>query len=390
MVCSAMSDSFTEVTSQGWFSRIGDSIKGIVFGLLMVVVSVPLLFWNEGRAVKRYKTLQEGAAAVVSVASDKVDAANEGKLVHLSGLADTEETLTDGTFGVAVKGLKLRRTAEMFQWKESKSTEKDTKLGGKEETKTTYSYSKEWSSSLIKSSSFEKPGGHENPGSMPVQSQGWQAKVVTLGAFTMTDSLVRQINSWEGITIAAGTEVPAGAGDGMKVADGGFYLGATPGSPAVGDVRISFEKVMPSEVSVVTKQVQGSFAPYVSKVGGSLELLQTGVHTPEEMFAAAEASNRMMTWLLRLGGFLLMFFGLSMLLRPFRVVADVLPFAGTVVGMGIGFVSFVVAAIISLVVIAIAWIFYRPLLGISLLVLVVGLIVWLVMRRKKTKVAMAG
>ena len=147
---------------------------------------------------------------------------------------------------------------------------------------------------------------------------------------------------------------------------------------------------MPAEVSVVSKQVKGSFEPYVSKVGGNLELLETGVQSAEAMFAAAEASNRMLTWILRLAGFVVMALGLSLILRPFRVVADVLPFAGTLVGMGIGFVSFIVAAIVSLVVIAVAWIFYRPILGISLLVLVVGLVVWLVMRRSKAKVAMAG
>ena len=385
-----MSDSFTEVSTQGWFSRIGSSIKGILVGAVMAVVAVVVLFWNEGRAVKRHKTLQEGAGQVVSVANDKVDAANEGKLIHVTGMATTTETLKDDKFGVSVQGLKLRRNAEMFQWKETKKTEKETKLGGKEETRTTYSYSKVWSSSLINSAEFKKPGGHTNPGSMPVKSQNWQAQNVTLGAFTMSDALVGKIGTWEGITIAAGAEMPAGVAGEIKVADGGYYIGADPGSPKVGDMKISFDKVMPAEVSVVSKQVKGSFEPYVSKVGGNLELLETGVQSAEAMFAAAEASNRMLTWILRLAGFVVMALGLSLILRPFRVVADVLPFAGTLVGMGIGFVSFIVAAIVSLVVIAVAWIFYRPILGISLLVLVVGLVVWLVMRRSKAKVAMAG
>ena len=48
---------FQEVTHQSWFSRIGRAIKGVVVGLVMFAVSFPLLFWNEGRAVRRYKTL---------------------------------------------------------------------------------------------------------------------------------------------------------------------------------------------------------------------------------------------------------------------------------------------------------------------------------------------
>jgi hypothetical protein len=32
-------DSFTEVTSQSWFSRLGNALKGIIFGLILVAVS---------------------------------------------------------------------------------------------------------------------------------------------------------------------------------------------------------------------------------------------------------------------------------------------------------------------------------------------------------------
>lgn len=44
-------DVVTEVTKQSWFSRIGGSFKGVAFGALLVIAAIPLLFWNEGRAV---------------------------------------------------------------------------------------------------------------------------------------------------------------------------------------------------------------------------------------------------------------------------------------------------------------------------------------------------
>ena len=44
-----MSDTFTEVTSQSWFGRIGGAIKGILIGFILLIVGVGLLFWNEGR-----------------------------------------------------------------------------------------------------------------------------------------------------------------------------------------------------------------------------------------------------------------------------------------------------------------------------------------------------
>jgi len=143
-------DRFKEVTRQSWFSRIGGAVMGVLVGLVLFVLAFPLLFWNEGRAVTTYKTLQEGGNIVVSVAADKVDPSNAGRLIHLTGLADTQATLTDPVFGVSAKALKLRRTVEMYQWKENSSSETTKKLGGGTETVTEYWYSREWSGELVR------------------------------------------------------------------------------------------------------------------------------------------------------------------------------------------------------------------------------------------------
>ena len=94
-----MMDTFTEVTHQGFFSRIGKSIVGVLVGIVLSIAAFPVLFWNEGRAVQTAKSLDEGAGAVVSVSADKIDPANEGKLVHLSAKAVTDETLSDEKSG---------------------------------------------------------------------------------------------------------------------------------------------------------------------------------------------------------------------------------------------------------------------------------------------------
>ena len=58
-----------EVTKTSWMSRLGGSFKKIIFGLIFFLISFPLLFRNEGRAVKTYKTLQDGLAKVSTVIS---------------------------------------------------------------------------------------------------------------------------------------------------------------------------------------------------------------------------------------------------------------------------------------------------------------------------------
>ncbi|MDB5378308.1 MAG: hypothetical protein JWR00_2754, partial [Rubritepida sp.] len=78
-------DTFTSTSSQSWFSRIGSALVGLLIGLVMIPGSGALLFWNEGRAVQTARSLTEGAGAVRAVSADRPDAANEGKLVHVSG-----------------------------------------------------------------------------------------------------------------------------------------------------------------------------------------------------------------------------------------------------------------------------------------------------------------
>ena len=135
-----MSDSFTETTTKSWGSRLGESIKGVLFGLVLIVGSGIFLFWNEGRAVQTQRSLTEGASLVVPVDPARVDPANDGKLVHLSGDLKPGAPLADPDFTVSATALRLVRTVEMYQWKEESKTETRKNVGGSEETVTTYEY----------------------------------------------------------------------------------------------------------------------------------------------------------------------------------------------------------------------------------------------------------
>lgn len=377
-----MADVFTETTSQSWFSRLGSAFKGILVGLALFVLSFPLLFWNEGRAVKRYKTLKEGSEAVVSVSAENVDAANADKLVHVTGMADTEETLRDEEFGISAKALRMIREVEMYVWDEETETEEKKKLGGGTETVTTYTYDTEWSSTPVDSSRFSRPEGHENPTTFPYSRVEQEADLVTLGAFRLSPDLIQKIGNFEPAFLAEGEAMPE-ALEGKAQIDGDrFYLGDNPASPQVGDVRIGFKVAKPTDVSVIAVQREQSFVPYQAEAGGTIQLLQTGVHSAKEMFQAEHDANTMLTWLLRLAGFALMTFGLLMVLKPLSVLADVLPILGNVVGAGTFLIAILVALVGSLTTIAIAWLFYRPLLGITLIVVVGGLI-WLIRAKLK-------
>lgn len=364
-------DSFSETTSQGWLSRLGGAIKGIVVGLVMVIAAFPLLFWNEGRAVRTAKSLDEGRGAVVTTASDKVDPAKEGKLVHTTGRAKTADKVTDPVFGVSVNAIALKRKVEMYQWKESSKSETKNKLGGGTETVTTYSYAREWSEALQDSNKFKNQQGHRNPGTLPYKSEKWTATKVSLGAYTLNPSQVSQISGDEPVKASLPSSILDTSRPLMEHS-GGLYSGRNPDQPQIGDLRFAFTQIGESDLTIVAKQLGNSFEPYRAKAGATVDLQRKGIASADEMFVAAQESNVVMTWILRGAGFLLMTMGFAMMFKPLSILASVLPILGDIVGAGTGIIAFLIASTLSILTIAIAWIFYRPVLGVALLVLAGG------------------
>ncbi|MEM9017937.1 MAG: TMEM43 family protein [Verrucomicrobiota bacterium] len=376
---------FVEVTRQGLGSRTKNSMGGAVFGFVLVALGTILLFWNEGRAVKRYKDLKEGAGAVVVADSAKVDPAMDGKLVHMTGAAEVSGELTDKDFGISETAIRLNRSVEMYQWVENVSTEEDTKVGGSTETTKTYSYSKEWRPNLVSSSSFKVTDGHQNPSEMPYQSATWVSDQVTFGAFQLPEFLVKKIGGSQPLEITSKQSLPASLGDRTILSEGGFYIGESPSAPAVGDLRVSYSIVRPGPVSLVAQQNGSSFVTYRTKTGGTVDLLERGTLPADQMFQLAQDRNKAMTWAIRVGGFFMLGFGFSMILKPLAVFASVLPFLGRIAETGTSIVAFLLAGVVWSITVAIAWIFYRPILGIAILVITVVLAVLLIKRLRAGK-----
>lgn len=380
-----MSDSFTEVTEEGWLGQIRNSFKSVLLGIILFLAAFPTLFLNEGCYVKRKKALDEGKGAVVHVSAQTVDAANEGKLVHMTGKATTDEILQDEMFDISENAIKLSRVAEMYQWKEEKETETHRKTGGRKVTETHYEYTKTWADSLISSSNFKKNQGHQNPTTKPYKSKSWVAENINLGAFNLSSSLVNRIDAWDTIPVTEEhlNKLPTNLAEKFKVSGGSFYMGDDPTTPTVGDMRISFKVVKPTTVSLYAKQIGKTFEPYTTEAGGTLERLQVGSHSAEEMFAAAQRENILRLWALRIGGFLMMAIGIMIMFSPLVAVANVVPFFGDLIQGGGCLLGGALGFGLSLLTISIAWLSYRPIIGIPLLVVGVGSFVAFVVVKKK-------
>jgi hypothetical protein len=372
-----MPDSFVETTSTSWLSRIAQSIVGVLLGLLFVIGSIFLLFWNEGRAVQTERSLSEGSQVVVDVAPAPIDPGNEGRLIHVSGDAEAATPITDRTFGVSRVALHLVRVAEMYQWEEDKHQETRKSLGGSEETVTTYTYKKVWSDRAIDSQTFRHPEGHANP-QKEYQGLSLTATDATLGAFRPDAALLGLLPARTNLQLdPQGADTPAIANarivDGkIYIVDGKIYIGASPDSPQVGDYRISYLYAPLGPVSAIGRQSKAGITRYQTKAGDRLLMAALGAQSAADMFKQAERGNMILTWALRLGGILAMWFGAFFVLRPLVIVADVVPLVGSVLAAGAGLVALAFAMIVAGIVIALAWFWYRPLVG--LLAMATGLV----------------
>jgi hypothetical protein len=439
---------YSETTSTGWFSRIGNSFGGIAVGLVLLVAATCLLYWNEGRTVKTRGAINEAQQACVEMKDiTKVDPAFDGKLVHATGKAETTEVLSDAAFGVKTPGpaIKLSRAAEFYQWVESSKSETRKKFGGGTETVTTYSYDKQWVSQPVDSSEFHDP---EYQGKNTVRANAEDMTViaqnVTFGAYTLPDFLKSSISGAEPLKIALSAEQMAsinkqlgGAAQQTQQPNGGIpdpisvktaepaqapaataqsadsqakspdtspvltdlgnvhvsgstiYLGAAPASPAIGDVRLSYSQVVPGDVSLVAKVIGSTFEVFTASNGKSFSSLTMGTKSADNMFSGAKSSNKVTAWIFRIIGIVLVIIGFNMLLGPLSVIADVIPFLGSIVGAGTGFVAFLLGLAWSLIVIAVSWIRFRPVLAFSLIGAAVVVLVLIIIKGHKNKPAAA-
>lgn len=378
-----MSDQFTEVTTKSWGSRLMDSIRGLFLGLILIIGSLILLWWNEGRAIHTENDLKDGSKNVVHLQSNLPLPENEDKLVHLTGTVNTADTLNDPDFNIYTNAIALKRNVLFYQWEERSEEKTEKELGGSEKTTTTYSYSKNWVSSKINSNNFKKPEGHINNSAYSYSNSSYEAENVFIDSFKLSKEVIDKISNFEPFPLDSSSK-----NNSYKISSNTIYLGSgnLENNPQIGDVKISFEVVKPSQlVSIISKQSQNTLVPFVGKNGSTINELMFGEVSADEMFKEAISNNKMITWLLRLLGLVFCISGFMLLFKPLVIIGDFVPFIGSIVGIGTGLVSSILGMIFSFITVAISWFFYRPIISIILISVVVLLFIFLLYRRKATK-----
>ncbi|WP_244490462.1 TMEM43 family protein [Rhizobium sp. Root708] len=292
-------------------------------------------------------------------------------------------------FGVSAENaVAISRSVEMYQWVEKRDSKTEKKVGGGEETTTTYTYGKEWRSEPVRSSEFKHPEGHDNPDSMPA-SETFMVAGTHVGAFEVPAQMVADVGQRAGLAITdndvSAVAAALGGDRPVKRSGEGAYVGERPSDPSIGDLKLSFDRVDAKEASFVGKQQGSSLTAYTSGNGREIFLNAGGRVDAASMFKSAESDNNVIAWLLRVAGLVLMFIGFVCIFTIFGIIGDVIPFIGSIVSFGTSLLAFILTLVLGSLAIAFGWLAYRPLLAAG--IIVVALVVAVVVIRRRSAVA---
>ena len=256
-------------TAPSIFSRLRLSAWGVLLSAALFLAGAVFSFVAEKNTDKDG---EKGAELeIVTVQDGRVLKKNEGKPVWVYGLLTTDATLKDSTFGLAIQAVKLRRKVEMFQWRQTKAADASVR------------YERVWWPTVLDSSRYAEAPTHRNPSGMDMKSAVFVASNVKLGQFTVSRPLVDQYDAFTSLSTDRAQRFPVRLGREYKPFRGGYFKGASPASPWVGDLRVRFEIAPEGEVSILARQVKGTLVPFENAAGGQTALLFPGKKNPGEV-----------------------------------------------------------------------------------------------------------
>lgn len=378
-----MADSITTTTTTSYGSRIKNALVGLVAGPVIIFVACSFLWSNEADNAHMISALNEWKGTVQEASITTVDPSLQWKLIHLSGVASTKDSLSDPEFSISIPAIGLNRSVETYQWKEHKKEESHDNYGGSQTTTTTYTYDKTWSKDMIRSSGFHEKIGHENPTTAKYQPLHAVANDVSVGVYKLTTPMIERISVGTALNL---TEYSPKLHSGEILQGDMIYIGKDPQNPQVGDTRVSYTIASNNlTLSLLGKQSPlNTIESYIAKSGSDISRIELGTKSATEMFQAAEKENSIMTWIVRAFGLIFVFIGFSLFFQILPILAKIIPPIAWLIEAWVGLVALILTLIVGGGVITVAWLVYRPVLSIFLIAGLAVLIggVYMLMHKK--------
>lgn len=340
----------------GWFEGVTQAIVGAIVGVLLFVGAIALLWLNEGRA-----NLANMARRSTAVDPARVDRAHDRSLVSVTDRVVARAPLGDGLILRDGPYVALQRRVEMFAWVE------------RCDQRERCHYATQWTDAPRASGEFRSPAGHHNP-PMRVRAAAF-ASDAAVGAYAVRshEAAARGDQRLSLSRAMLREDAPFAM---TITADQRVYIGdRAVDRPAVGDLRVTFDALASGAVATVFGAQDGAIIePYV----GEARLYRLLRGDRAAAIRALATEHRVIGWLLRLAGFLLVWVSINLWLGPLCAMFDIFPPLGRASRSIVASVTLPIALGISVTVAMVSIVAH----SVALLVLVLALLALLALSQR--------
>ena len=295
----------------------------------------------------------------------------------------------DPSSGVTFEAFVMHRRMEMYQWQEHKSETRESSDDGTETRKvTSYSYSKQWSTSYQNSAHFKQSREHHNPqiSAFMAAQQGdafFYASGIKLGQYALSKSIESFLKN--GVDLE---DITQRVFDGFYAADretrwqmqfGFIYAANQEGHaawPNIGDVRVKWSAI---DLEGYSATFLGSLTPsgqlgkYESANQDEYVWLKVGrTDTIPVIIASFHADNAGTLNLFRGVSLLMMCVGFVCTSQMVNYLLSFVPICGNLLGCGLNIMAVIVGAVFWFLFFLIAYLSARKEIAIALIVVVVA------------------
>ena len=373
-----MSDNFSTTEHSSLLGNLKNSVIGFLFGIVLFIGSFFVLYWNEGQI-----DISKIVSKSTTINTETIKAEHNGMFINTYNSINTNNIIGDEQFIKPGKYLSLNRNVERYVWIEKSNSETTNNAGGSSDTKTTYTYDKEWSSIVPNSDNFQVKDGHNNKFEMlGLNNETIYATGTKIGAYNidLNDVTLPKLSKLNINKENIGATV-------NKLLEGDYIYVTLNGkskldSPEIGDARISYTYI-PNDnkkYTVIGKINDDSIIKYREEDGEIFRIFDTDF---AGAIAVLHQEYSVMVWLVRAGGFALMWIGLMLITGPLIALARIIPFFGGLVnGLG-GIVSFIIALILSGITILVSMILHNVIALVVVLIATVLVIAYILKNKKR-------
>lgn len=332
-------------------SWIGDTLKAMSHGLLLLIIAFLVIYWDEGQ-----ENVASVARTAVEIASDvpNTDASLAHQFVSTTGVVDSNASLGDGLFLQPGKFIALQRTVEMYSWMPTQNSD-----------------TQNWTENPVTSHLLKQPINHQNPNKI-LASLIKKISSANIGIYHFNLQDVILPTFYQLPLNPQMLSLPAGV---MLANPHYLFISMNKNStlehPRIGDIRISYSVVPSGIQATLFGRLVGDNILKCTESGNRFYRLFLGAR--DHALSVFQYESGIRLWMFRIAGFLMMWFGLLLLFKPLNYLFSFFEIMNPLTRLLVGTVNFLVAALLTIATLALSTLVYSFILAI-----VIGLIVMII------------